>query len=160
MLLAALPAPTASLMAVSTVELTIRMVVGLAVVGVLLFLLNRMTRRVLDGRSRLRPTISIRHQQRLDRHASVTLLQAGDRNLLIGTAGQSIVLLAEGDDLAVDEPLRPGSSTGTRPGSTSGSGSGSGPKAGSGAKQGSGSSIDVRTRNPIRALQNKTVRRG
>lgn len=155
--------------AVSTTELTIRMVVALVVIGLLLVVLHRLTRRVLDGRGGVRAAISIRHQQRLDRHASVTLLRAGDRNLLIGTTGQSIVLLAEGDDLTVGDPARPGDTD--RPTGITGSGTkGSGTK-GSGSK-GSGSTgagvdgsgaIDVRGRNrgnPIRALQNKTVRRG
>ncbi len=134
---------TGSLAAVSTAELTIRMVVGLAVVGLLLLILHRIGRRVMDGRAASRPSITIRHQQRLDRHASVTLLTAGGRNLLIGTSNQSIVLLAEGDDLAEADPTA-ASSTGST-GSTT-----------------TGATIDVRTRgkaNPIRSLQNKTVRR-
>ncbi len=133
---------TGLLGAVSTTELTIRMVVGLVVVGLLLLILHRIGRRLMDGRAASRPSITIRHQQRLDRHASVTLLSAGGRNLLIGTSNQSIVLLAEGDDLAEADP------TATRS-STTGS-------------AGTGSTIDVRSRgkgNPIRSLQNKTVRR-
>lgn len=135
-----------SLLAVSTVELTIRMVVGLAVIGLLLLVLNRIGRRVMDGRSARRPSITIRHQQRLDRHASVTLLSAGGRNLLIGTSNQSIVLLAEGDDLADTAPTAPtGSSSSSAASEDEASGT-----------------IDVRSPgrgNPIRSLQNKTVRR-
>ena len=133
-----------AMLAVTTAELTIRMVVGLLVVGLLLLVLNRIGRRVLEGRPGHRPAITIRHQQRLDRHASVTLLTAGGRNLLVGTTNQSIVLLAEGDDLAVNG------------GAASGAG-----ENGAGTKQ-PGSTIDVRSgkgRNPIRLLQNKTVRR-
>lgn len=136
-----------SVLAVSTVELTIRMVVGLAVIGLLLLILNRIGRRVMDGRGGSRPSISIRHQQRIDRHTSVTLLTAGGRNLLIGTSSQSIVLLAEGDDLTNPEP-----------GVTSSNGSAESPSS-TGA---TGPTIDVRSGgrgNPIRALQNKTVRR-
>lgn len=132
---------TGSFAAVSTAELTIRMVVGLAVIGLLLLVLNRIGRRVMDGRAASRPSITIRHQQRLDRHASVTLLSAGGRNLLIGTSNQSIVLLAEGDDLADTDR----SSTGA-----------------SGATGSATSTIDVRAKgrgNPIKNLQNKTVRR-
>lgn len=145
------PALAASrpVLAVSTVELTIRMVVGLAVIGLLLLILNRIGRRVMDGRGGNRPSISIRHQQRIDRHTSVTLLTAGGRNLLIGTSNQSIVLLAEGDDLAGADPATT---------STSGS-SGSEPST---ASAGASTTIDVRSRgrgNPVRALQNKTVRR-
>jgi flagellar biogenesis protein FliO len=131
----------ATLLAVSSAELTIRMVVGLAVVGLLLWILHRVTRRVLDGRGAGRPTITIRHQQRLDRNASVTLLTAGERNLLIGTSGQAIVLLAEGDDLAARAPTPAPAEAGA----------------------GHDVSIDVRSAgwtNPIRALQNMTVRRG
>ncbi len=129
---------TGSLAAVSTAELTIRMVVGLLVVGLLLLILHRIGRRVMDGRAASRPSITIRHQQRLDRHASVTLLSAGGRNLLIGTSNQSIVLLAEGDDLADAAPV-----TGA-------------------VDETPSTTIDVRSRNrgnPIRTLQNKTVRR-
>jgi flagellar biogenesis protein FliO len=132
---------TAFILGASTAELTIRMVVALAVVALLLMILSRMMRRVLGGRNGRRPAIAIRHQQRLDKHASVTLLTAGDRNLLVGTAGQSIVLLAEGDDLAAPAP---------------------GPDPG-GVADDDRSTIDVRNRgltNPIKSLQNKTVRRG
>ncbi len=151
-------APTpVGLLAVTTAELTIRMVVGLVVVGLLLVVLNRIGRRVLDGRSAHRPAITVRHQQRLDRHASVTLLTAGDRNLLVGTTSQSIVLLAEGDDLAV-----PGASLGSpgRGARTAGAG-GAGTNGAAGGQPAS-PTIDVRARrgrNPIRVLQNKTVRR-
>ena len=150
-----LPTGAAPALAVSTVELTIRMVVGLAVIGLLLLILNRIGRRVMDGRGGSRPSISIRHQQRLDRHTSVTLLTAGGRNLLIGTSNQSIVLLAEGDDLAEPEPSGAVTSTGS---------SGAVSKRASGAvSTGTATTtIDVRSRgrgNPIRALQNKTVRR-
>ncbi|MEL6984475.1 MAG: flagellar biosynthetic protein FliO [Actinomycetota bacterium] len=142
-----LPSP---LLAVSTVELTIRMVVGLAVIGLLLLILNRIGRRVMDGRGTTRPSIAIRHQQRLDRHTSVTLLTAGGRNLLIGTSSESIVLLAEGDDLAQPDPTQAASNGSTESVS------------GTPATSGAGTTIDVRSRgraNPIRALQNKTVRR-
>lgn len=141
------------LLAVSSTELTIRMVVGLAVVGLLLLVLTRLTRRFMEGRGGHRPAIVIRHQQRLDKHASVTLLTAGDRNLLVGTAGQSIVLLAEGDDLGVAaQTTDPGDAT-------------TGAVTGGSADEatGSGATIDVRSTgwaHPIRALQNLTVRRG
>jgi flagellar protein FliO/FliZ len=139
--------PPGSVLAVSTVELTIRMVVGLAVIGLLLLILNRIGRRVMDGRGGSRPSISIRHQQRIDRHTSVTLLTAGGRTLLIGTSSQSIVLLAEGDDLTNPEPA-----------ATSPNGSAESPL----STRTTGPTIDVRSGgrgNPIRALQNKTVRR-
>ena len=136
-----------AMLAVTTAELTIRMVVGLLVVGLLLLVLNRIGRRVLVGRPGHRPVITIRHQQRLDRHASVTLLTAGGRNLLVGTTSQSIVLLAEGDDLTTGGPVAVGAGAN---GANGASGSSSAP------------TIDVRAgrgRNPIRVLQNKTVRR-
>lgn len=135
--------PPSALLAVSSTELTIRMVVGLVLVVVLLLALNRVTRRFLAGRPGRGPAIAVRHQQRLDRHTSVTLLTAGERHLLIGTSGQSIVLLAEGDDLAADEaPVT----------------------AEAGAAGGSPRSVTVDLRptrwtSPIRALQNLTVRR-
>ncbi len=138
---------TSSMLAVSTVELTIRMVVGLVVVVGLLAVLSRLARRALNGRLVSRPAIAIRHQQRLDRHASVTLLEAGDRTLLVGTTGQSIVLLAEGADLASPSTEKPDSG---RADDTT-------------AATPSEPTIDIRSRglpNPIRALQNKTVRRG
>ncbi|MEM9563411.1 MAG: flagellar biosynthetic protein FliO [Actinomycetota bacterium] len=143
----------------STVELSIRMVVALVVIGVLLYALNRLTRRILDGRGGSRPVLAVRHQQRIDRHASVTLLTAGGRNLLIGTTNQSIVLLAEGDDLGAP-PSTGAASLDAGPGAgptTNGTGATAGGGRGAGT-----AAIDVRTRsgrNPIRALQNKTVRR-
>jgi flagellar biogenesis protein FliO len=109
----------------------------MAVIGLLLLILNRVGRRVLDGRTGSRPTITVRHQQRLDRHTSVTLVTAGERNLLIGTSSQSIVLLAEGEDLATRDPVP--------------------------ADDEPAATLDVGTGgriNPIRALQNRTVRRG
>lgn len=139
----------ASLLAVSSTELTIRMVVGLAVVGLLLVVLTRLTRRFMDGRLGNRPAIAIRHQQRLDKHASVTLLTAGERTLLIGTAGQSIVLLAEGEDLGVRAEVTD---------TTEATGAGGTDR----APAGPGATIDVRSTgwtHPIRALQNLTVRR-
>ncbi len=149
------------LLAVSTVELTIRMVVALVVIGLLLLALNRLTRRILDGRGGSRPVLSVRHQQRIDRHASVTLLTAGDRNLLIGTTSQSIVLLAEGDDLGT--PSAAGSGQTAADPSIGSNGNGAGTGAANGTGNGSSpAAIDVRSRsgrNPIRALQNKTVRR-
>ncbi len=126
-----------ALAAVSTVELTIRMVVALVVVTALLTVLTRSMRRYLQGRHLDRPHIEIRHQQQLNKHASVTLLTAGGRHLLVGSNSQSIVVLAEGDDLTVGSAAKPSAD----------------PPA----------AIDIRTRprpNPIRALQNKTVRRG
>ena len=127
----------ATLAAVSTVELTIRMVVALIVVTALLTVLTRSMRRFLQGRHLDRPHIEIRHQQQLNKHSSVTLLTAGDRNLLVGTNSQSIVVLAEGDDLTANPA--------------------------SGPKVDDPPAIDIRTRaraNPIRSLQIKKVRRG
>ena len=136
-------------LAASTAELTIRLVGGLAVVAVLLTVLSRMMRRYGGGRNGRRPAISVLHQQRLDKHASVTLLAAGNRNLLVGTAGQSIVLLAEGDDLAAAGSAPSPATDAVRADPLDGGGE--------------ASTIDVRSRgltNPIKALQNKTVRRG
>jgi flagellar biogenesis protein FliO len=88
-----------SLVAVTTLELTIRMVVALIVIGAMLWLLTRTAQRWTRGRAGRVP-IQVVHQQRLDKHASVTLLAAGDRHFLVGTSGQAMVLLGEGDDLA------------------------------------------------------------
>lgn len=145
------PGPDPGMLAVSTTELTIRMVVGLIVVGLLLALLTRVTRRVIEGRGGLRPAVTIRHQQRLDRNTSITLLRAGERNLLIGTSGQAIVLLAEGEDLIVPEAADPAGRVGTPSGS---------PAVDGGQGRGSGHGGGWGRPRPIRALQNMTVRRG
>jgi flagellar biogenesis protein FliO len=136
-------------LAASTVELTLRMLVALGVVAVLLTILSRTVRRRLGVRGGPRPWVVIRHQQRLDKHSAITLLQAGDRNLLVGTSGQSIVLLAEGEDLVAAPTDEPAGRSGARRTTTS--------------TAGDRPTIDVRTRalaNPIKILQNKTVRRG
>jgi len=140
---------TSAVLAASTAELTLRMLVALGFVAVLLTVLSLTVRRYLGGRGGPRPWVVIRHQQRLDKHSAITLLQAGDRNLLVGTSGQSIVLLAEGEDLVAAPADEAVARTGAGRTTTT--------------TAGGRSTIDVRTRalaNPIKILQNKTVRRG
>lgn len=140
------PAAAPGLLAVSTIELTLRMGVALVLITSFLVGATRFTKRHLHNRGQDRPQIDIRHQRQLSKQATVTLLTAGSRNLLIAHTASSTTLLAEGDDLVAAPTAADGPSSET--------------------------SIDIRTpepagrgsrkarANPIRQLQNKTVRRG
>lgn len=87
--------------AVSTIELTLRMVVSLALVSGALLLITRFSR----SRFRLggpRATIDVQGRHQLTKSSSVALVRAGQRHLLVGVNDHAITLLAEGDDLVDD----------------------------------------------------------
>ena len=138
------------LFAVSTLELTLRMGVALTLILGIMYLATRLARRQLGTRGNDRPHIDVQYQRQLTKHATLSLIKAGDRSLLVASNNQAITLLAEGDDLtAVPETdaqsidIR-ASAGGRRTASIDADG-------------------DARPRalaNPIKALQNRTVRRG
>ncbi|MEM7326851.1 MAG: flagellar biosynthetic protein FliO [Actinomycetota bacterium] len=132
------------LLATSTIELTLRMGVALLVIMGLLWLVTRFAKRQLGPRGNDRPHIDVTFQRQLTKHATLSLVKAGDRNLLVASNNQAITLLAEGDDL-IAVPEAPARSSRVTRGVT-----------------GDQPSIDVRPKpvNPIRALQDRTVRRG
>lgn len=166
--------PETGLLATSTVELTIRMGVALAVIMAIMYLATRFAKRQIGFRGQDRPQIEVRAQRQLTKHATLSLVRAGGRQMLIASNSQAITLLAEGDDLT-KEPA--GSDHSERSGSTNGPrfrrsrGLGDAPSISDGsiaaaADDGSPgadrTSIDIRPMprgNPIRALQNRTVRR-
>ena len=86
------------IVAVSTVELTLRMLVGLALVGGLLKLITGLARnRFHLGSSRA--AIDVRDRHQLTKSSSLAVVRAGRRHFLIGVNDHAITLLAEGDDL-------------------------------------------------------------
>lgn len=93
-----LPAPV---LGASTAELSLRMVVSLAVMGLATLVVMRLARsRLRLGGMRAGIAVHARHQ--LTRNASVAVLRAGDRWLLVGVTDTNVTVLAEGDDLAAD----------------------------------------------------------
>jgi flagellar biogenesis protein FliO len=127
----------------STVELTIRMVVALAVTLLTITTGTRVIRHYRNNTNTTTNPITIHHQQQLTKHTQLTLLTTGTRQLLIATNPTTTTLLAQGPDLTpptTNTPQTTQTKT-TKPKTTK-------------------PAIDIRTpRNPIRQLQNKTVRR-
>ncbi len=85
----------------STTELTLRMVVSLTVMGLATLVVMKLAR----GRLRLggvRAGIAVQARHQLTRNASVAVIRAGDRWLLVGVTDANVSVLAEGDDLAPD----------------------------------------------------------
>lgn len=94
---------------VSTIELLIRMTVSLAVIGGLLWLIQKVGRKRLGGlgRSAAAP-IEITSRKQLSRTSSIALVRVGDRSILIGVTDTGVSLIAEGEDLRTD-PFPPSS---------------------------------------------------
>lgn len=133
------------LLATSTLELTLRMGVALMIIMGIMWLVTRFARRHMSHRGHDRPHIDVQYQRQLTKHATLSLVKAGNRNLLIASNNQAITLLAEGDDLTALPETEPQ------------------PKRLTGQVVGEQPDIDVRSTpavNPIKALQNRTVRRG
>ncbi|MGH1492427.1 MAG: hypothetical protein ACRBK7_24070 [Acidimicrobiales bacterium] len=142
--------PSLNVFAVSTVELSLRM--GLALVLIVTIITGGTAlAKKRGGRAKHTP-VTIRHQQQLTKHTTLTLLTAGQQHLLIATNNQTTTLLAQGPTLTttgvtdndtqtsgIDIDIRTPTPTTT----TNGGGGGGKPK----------------TLNPLKQLQNKTVRR-
>ncbi len=133
------------MLATSTIELTLRMGVALLIIMGIMWLVTRFARRHLNHRGHDRPNIDVQYQRQLTKHATLSLVKAGNRNLLIASNNQAITLLAEGDDLTAAPESEAQPQRLTR------------------QAVGEQPNIDVRSIpavNPIKALQNRTVRRG
>lgn len=92
---------SALLLGASTAELTVRMVVSLGLMGLATLVVMKLAR----GRLRLggvRAGIAVHARHQLTRNASVAVIRAGDRWLLVGVTDANVSVLAEGDDLAPD----------------------------------------------------------
>lgn len=153
------------ILAASTVELMLRMLVSLAIIGAFAFGALRVSRRRL-GLGSARPGISIHARHQLTRTASVAVVRAGDRYFLLGVTDHGVNLLAEGGpemitpapdplDGVEDGPAEPASgSAQVRAGPADGSAIG-----GAGKRHGRAVSSVSSGMSVIEALREKTVRR-
>ncbi len=99
--------PDVVLLATSTLWLGVRLVVSLAIVLGLIMALSWAARRGKGlglGLGAQKGAISVRAREQLGRNTTIALVEVGDRVLLIGANEQAVEVLAEGDDLIVDEP--------------------------------------------------------
>jgi flagellar biogenesis protein FliO len=88
------------IIAASTVELTLRMLVSLAIVSGLLWVITHYARRRIRGASAAAALdVCTRHQ--LTKSSAIAVVRAGRRHFLVGVNDNAITLLAEGDDLVV-----------------------------------------------------------
>ncbi len=144
---------------VSTVELSLRMGVALVVVVSLVVLGTGLIRRrgVGGGASLVR----VEYQRQLTKQTVLSLVVVGEQQLLVASNGENTTLLAQGPGLLASDPATTasGGSIDIRSGS---GGPGSKPAAtttaGAAVSSGSGGGR-VRSVNPLKQLQNKTVRR-
>ncbi|MGH1494027.1 MAG: hypothetical protein ACRBK7_32325 [Acidimicrobiales bacterium] len=153
--------PNLNVFAVSTVELSLRM--GLALVLIVTIITGGTAlAKKRGGRAKHTP-VTIRHQQQLTKHTTLTLLTAGQQHLLIATNNQTTTLLAQGPTLTttgvtdngtqtsgIDIDIRTPNTPTPKPTTTTTNGGGGG---------GGGGGGKPRTLNPLKQLQNKTVRR-
>ena len=141
------------MLAASTIELGLRMMVSLVLMGVV----TLVAFKVLRGRLKLGPArsgISVEHRHQLNRSASVAVIRAGRRRFLIGVNEQSITLLAEGDDLVADAPPGPGATTQLRAAGADGQ-----PTSDAGKRHRRAANSAPSGMSVIEALREKTVRR-
>ena len=92
------------MVAVSTVELTIRMILALILVSVLLMLITKFARNKFRFGG-TRAMIDVRDRHQLTKSSTVAVVRAGQRHFLIGVNDHAITLLAEGDDLVMGQDL-------------------------------------------------------
>jgi len=90
------------MLAASSLELVVRMGISLIVVGVLMAVALKASRS-RTGMVMSKAGLSVCSRRQLTRSASVMVLRAGERHLLVAVNDQSVTLLAEGDDLAPAE---------------------------------------------------------
>lgn len=111
-LLAAPVLGAAPLLGASTAELSLRMVVSLSVMGLAALVVMKLARgRLRLGGARADIAVHARHQ--LTRNASVAVIRAGERWLLVGVTDTNVTVLAEGDDLAADPSAAASSAAGS-----------------------------------------------
>ena len=82
-------------------ELTIRLIVSLAIVLGLLLLCARVAGRRFQGRRDA--VVQVVHRQPIGRHASVSVVNVSGRILVLGTTDQEVRLLTELDPAAIAE---------------------------------------------------------
>ncbi len=88
----------------STLELVIRMVASLMVIGTVVLLAQRLTRSRLGARMQ-RSGLDIVARRQLTKSSSVVLVRAGNRHVLLGVSDERVAMLTEGDDLVFDDDL-------------------------------------------------------
>ncbi len=92
----------ALVLAVSTVELALRMILALAILVVVLLGAGRLARKRLGGAGRM-PEIEIAARRQLTKTSTLAVVRAGQRHVLIGVNDHAITVLAEGQDLLADD---------------------------------------------------------
>jgi flagellar protein FliO/FliZ len=95
----------AALFAASTLWLGVRLIFSLAIVLGLIWALAWAARRGKGlglGLGVQRGAINVRAREQVGRNTTIALLEVGDRVLLIGANEQAVEVLAEGDDLIVE----------------------------------------------------------
>jgi Flagellar biosynthesis protein, FliO len=102
------------MLAASTAELTLRMAVSLALMGLVALVAMKFLRGRL-GLGAGRAGLAVQTRQQLSRGASVAVIRAGERHFLVGVTETTVTLLAEGDDLisAVGGAVGAGAGAGT-----------------------------------------------
>lgn len=87
------------------IEVAINMFFALAVVLGLMWLLTRLVRRPLGGRSA--GAMSVLARQPLTRGASVAVVRVGRQAYVLGVTDQTVTLLAEADPDAIEAAVNP-----------------------------------------------------
>lgn len=94
--------------AVSAIQLVLRVVVSLIVVVALMLAFSAFLRRGgARGMGRRRGAIEIVARQGLSRNASITLVRAGDRALVLGVTDSNVTLLLDADPHDLIEETEP-----------------------------------------------------
>ena len=146
--------PGVGVVGVSTVELGLRMAVGLAVIVGLLWLVVRVGRGRRGGDG---PLFVVRAQQQVAKQVSLAVVSTGGQDLLVSIAPTGVTLLTA----TPTQPATTNNPTPTGTGATTAGGATPACGATTTGTAGAGGAIDIRTKpNPLKQLQNKTVRRG
>lgn len=136
---------TATLLAIDTLQLTLRAGLTLALITAFITLATRYTRNHQTNHAQ--PRITIQHQQKLSKHTTVTLLSTNTTTLLIAHNQHDTTLLTQTPNAAATSPTA--GNTTSRAEATSNS-----------STDGSQINLTAKPRaNPIKTLQNKTLRR-
>lgn len=94
---------------VSAIQLFLRVIISLVVVVSLMLVFSSYLRRggAFGAISRKRGTLEIVSRQGLSRNASITLVRAGSRALILGVTDHNITLLLDGDTEDLIEESEP-----------------------------------------------------
>ncbi len=94
--------------AVSAIQLVLRVIVSLVVVVALMLAFSALLRRGgAGGLGRRRGSIEVVARQGLSRNASITLVRAGDRALVLGVTDNNVTLLLDADPQDLIEESEP-----------------------------------------------------